>query len=196
MLTAATSVAVRRPHRRADRRDARLALLDALDPAAADRARPTAPGRPIRARAAAAPPRARSSAGRAATAATRTQRRCVALADEQLHALAGVVAQRGRAPAGPARRAGTRRRRRRPSADQLETEAEPSVGVAAQQPVLLERDRQAVRRRPRQAGRVPAARPRSAGRSARRRAATPTALSSTPTSAYAVHIARTAISDM
>ena len=87
----------------------------------------------------------------------------VALADVQLHALAGVRRAARSSAGGRARRAGSAPPRRAPSADQAEAEAEPPGAVASQQAVRLERDRQAVGGRPRQAGRSPAARPASAG---------------------------------
>ena len=76
----------------------------------------------------------------------------VALADEQLHALARRVAQRGEPRPG---QLGQREavRRRLPEGDEAEPEAEPAVAVAPHQTVLLERAGEAVGGRPGQAGR-------------------------------------------
>ena len=179
-LTAATTAPAPSTHRRADRRHAGLALLDALDqPAGPSVARQDAPGR-------ADGERQQGALGHdPAQAVRRLQRHHaappVALAHEQLHALPGVVAQRGAAPAGRARRAGDPSPAARPSADQLEPEAEPAVRVAAHEAVLLERDGQAVGRRSRQAGRaVAGSSAEVAGRGASARS-TATALSRTPT---------------
>ena len=104
----------------------------------------------------------------------------VALAHEQLHALAGLVAQRGEPGPGEVGE-------REPvgggvaEPDERQPEAEPPVGVAAHQAVLLEGDGQAVGRRPRQPGRRLQLGEAARARRARAARSTATALSSTPT---------------
>ena len=81
-----------------------------------------------------------------------THRRCVPFADEELHALSGLVPELGQHVTGQLdeREAliGEPSERR-----QLRPEVEPSFVVAPQHPVRLERHRQAMRGRPRQPGR-------------------------------------------
>ena len=81
-----------------------------------------------------------------------TQRRWCAFADEQLHALAG-LRHASRSSTGSASAASGKRSVRRPTERrQLGAEIEAAVAVTPQQPVLLERDRQAVGRGTRQIG--------------------------------------------
>ena len=149
-------------HGSADRGDAGLAFLDALGDVVALQTHRA--GRAAVERQQARLP-ARSSAGRASTAATprsagRRPRRRTAARSRRLRRAA--ASRSG----GRARPAGTRPRRLA-RADQLEAEAEAALRIAAHQTVLLERDGQAVGRRPRQAGLRPAARPGRAGPPAR-----------------------------
>ena len=75
----------------------------------------------------------------------------VALADEQLHALTRLVAERGEGGSGEiGEREGVGGGLA--EGDEPEAEAEPPVGVAAHEAVLLERRRQAMGGRPRQTG--------------------------------------------
>lgn len=76
----------------------------------------------------------------------------IRVGDVELHALARVVAQRREHGASDLRQRELLLRGARQT-NQLEPEAEPSLRIAAHQPVLLEGDRQPVSRRSRQAGR-------------------------------------------
>ena len=176
MLTAASTRAVGADDRRADRRHAGLALLDALDPAVRRRARRTARARPSRRAAGAARPRGRSSAARATTAATRRsagrrpRARTAARSRRSRRAArssAGRASSASGKPSAAARPRPTRPspRRKRPSR------------VAPHEAVLLEGDGQAVGRGPGQARSPPAARPARPGRSRSSARSTATALS-------------------
>ena len=161
-LTAAS----RRPcgvdHRRADRGHAGLALLDALDPAAGpsspDSTRPAEP----------------TSSGSSAPSGTiqrspwgdcsdTTQRRPSPSRTNSCTLSPVSSRRRVEHRPGAASASGKPSAAARPSADERRARGEAAVVVAPQQAVLLERRGETVGRRPRQAGRAPAARPSVGG---------------------------------